>query len=306
MRASGMRGEVMVDFVVDIEGRVRNAYVVRSLNPSFDDAALEAVRQWKFEPGQIGERPVPTHMQAPLIFALDFTSSGGRGPMSERKKGDLSKLPEEFQYDTPPQPRGTVRVVYPYALLRAQKTGKAVVRYIVGSDGRVAKAEMGESSAPEFGFALRAAVECFTFEAALKGGRPCMAFEGFQQEFNRDESWQLVSDEDIALLRREEKKPDSILTLRDLDAPPVPLSRRPPHFPLSAKDTTGQAVIEFLIDEEGRARLPRIVSATDDGFGYAAVQSVASWRFEPPTRGGKAVVVRAQIPITFSPPAKAK
>jgi TonB family protein len=302
MRASGMRGEVVVDFIVDIEGRVRNPYVVRSLNPSFDDPAIDAVRQWKFEPGRVGDRPEPTHMQVPIIFQLDETYDGGKGPMAERRRGDLSKLPEDYRYDTPPKPQGTVRVVYPYALLRAQKTGKAVVRYIVGKDGRVAGAEIGpDSTAPEFGLALRAAVECFTFEPALKAGQPCLAVEGFQQEFNRDFQWGLVSDEDVALLRREEKKPETILTLRDLDTAPAPLSRRPPRFPVAVagKQPTGEALIEFLIDEEGRARLPRIISATDDAFGYAAVQSVASWRFEPPTRGGKPVLVRAQIPITF-------
>ena len=54
MRASGMRGDVLVDFVVDSEGRVTRAYVVRSLNPAFDEPALEAVRRWKFEPGRKG------------------------------------------------------------------------------------------------------------------------------------------------------------------------------------------------------------------------------------------------------------
>lgn len=302
MRASGMRGEVVVDFIVDIEGRVRNPYVVRSLNPAFDDPAIDAVRQWKFEPGRVGDRPEPTHMQVPIVFQLDETYDGGTGPMTAGRRSDLSKLPEDYRYDTPPKPRGTVRVVYPYALLRAQKTGKAVIRYAVGRDGRVVGAEIGpETTAPEFGLALRAAVECFTFEPALKAGKPCLALQGFQQEFNRDFAWALVSAEDVALLRREEKKPETILTLRDLDAPPAPLSRRPPRFPVAAvgKYAAGEALIEFLIDEEGRARLPRVVSATDDAFGYAAVQSVAQWRFEPPTRGGKPVVVRAQIPIAF-------
>ena len=302
MRASGMRGEVVVDFIVDIEGRVRTPYVVRSLNPSFDDPAIDAVRQWKFEPGRVADRPKPMHMQVPIIFQLDETYDGGTGPMTEGRRGDLSKLPEDYRYDTPPKPRGTVRVVYPYALLRAQKTGKAVVRYIVGKDGRVVGAEIGkETTAPELGLALRAAVECFTFEPALKAGQPCLAMQGFQQEFNRDFVWAIVSDEDVALLRREEKMPETILTLRDLDVPPAPLSRRPPRFPLAVagKFPTGEALIEFLIDEEGRARLPRIVSATDEAFGYAAVQSVATWRFEPPTRGGKPVVARAQIPIGF-------
>ena len=309
MRASGMRGEVVVDFIVDIEGRVRNPYVVRSLNPSFDDAAIDAVRQWTFEPGRVAEQPKPTHMQVPIVFQLDETYEGGQGPLTEGRRPDLSKLPEAYRYDTPPKPRGTVRVVYPYALLRAQKTGKAVIRYVVGPDGHVVEAQIGtETTIPELGLALRAAVECFTFEPGLKGGKPCLALQGFQQEFNRDARWALVSDEDTALLRREEKKPQTILTLRDLDAAPVPLSRQPPQFPLAAvgKSPTGEAMIEFLIDEEGRARLPRIVSATDDAFGYAAVQSVATWRFEPPTRGGKPVVVRAQIPITFGGPKSGK
>jgi len=60
--------------------------------------------------------------------------------------------------------------------------------------------------------------------------------------------------------------------------------------------TTGEAVIEVLVDEDGHAWLPRIVSATDEAFGYAAVQA-AAWWFEPPMAGGKPVVVRARVPF---------
>ena len=61
----------------------------------------------------------------------------------------------------------------------------------------------------------------------------------------------------------------------------------------------GETLIEILVDEEGRARLPRILSASDEAFGYAAVQGVAAWRFDPPKRGGRPVVVRVQIPFSF-------
>lgn len=308
MRASNMRGEVLVDFIVDIEGRVRNAYVVRSLNPSFDDPAVEAVRQWRFEPGRVGDRPVNTHMQVPVIFTLDDTMDGGHGPMTENRKADQSKLPEQFRYDTPPRPIGTVRAVYPYALLKAKKEGKAVVRFIIDQKGRVVQSDLGESAAPELGRALQAAVECFTYEPAIKAGKPGMAVQAFMQEFNRDETWMIVSSEDLDLLRREEKKPETILLPGALDKKLTPLSQRPPRFPLSVKEETirGATVIEFLVDEEGRARLPRIVSATEEGFGYAAVQAISAWRFEPPTRGGRPVVVRVQVPITFGPPAADK
>ena len=308
MQASGMKGEVLVDFDVDIEGRVRNAFVVRSLNPSFDDSALDAVRQWRFEPGTMNGRPVHTRMQVPIVFSLEnpigsgMDFGGGEGPLETRQKANLAKLPEEFRYDTPPHPIGTVRPVYPYGLLREGKEGRAVVRFMIGPSGRVEFAQVNEATAPEFGAALLAAIECFVYEPALKAGRPSSALVGFEEEFNRDENRQLVGADDLDLLRREKKKPRSIVSLRDVDAPLTPISRRPPRFPLSVKPdvTAGRAMIEFLVDEEGRARLPRMVEATDDAFGYAAIQGIATWRFQPPTRGGRAVVVRVRQPMEFS------
>ena len=299
MRANGMRGEVLVDFVVDHEGRVRNAHAVRSLNPSFDDSAVDAVEKWRFEPGRAGEKPVSTQMQVPIVFEL---SGGGQGPLEAKGKADLSKLPEAYRYDTPPKPLGTVRPVYPYELLKAAKTGKADIGFIIGTSGRVVQIVPGAASAPAFSRALAAAIEHFVFEPAIKAGRPAPAVLRFSQDFDRGDSWRLVDDDDLALLRREEKKPESIVTkLGELDGPLVPRSRRPPVFPCSAPEgvTSGSARIEFLVDEEGRARLPRIVSSTHEAFGYAAVQSIASWRFEPPKRGGRSVVVRVEIPVAF-------
>jgi TonB family protein len=308
MQASGLRGEVVVDFLVDIEGRVRNAYAARSLNPAFDDPAVDAVRQWKFQPALAGGRPVPMRMQVPIVFTLEGVSEGGAGPLSEVRKRDLSKVPEAFRYDTPPKPRGTVLAVYPYELLRARQKGKASVVYVVDERGRVVRADVREATAPEFGRALQAAVECFVFEPAIKAGKPGPALEGFLQEFNEDRGWQLVSDDDRALLRREDKRPETILALKDLDTPPVPRSRRPPRFPVSvpAAVVKGEAIVEFIIDEEGRARLPRIVSSSEAAFGYAAVQAVAAWRYEPPTRGGRAVAVRVGIPFNFGEEPAAK
>jgi TonB family protein len=301
MRLSRMRGEVVVDFLVDLEGRVRNAYVVRSLNPAFDEPALEAVRRWRFEPGRIGARPVTTHMQVPIVFQLDELAGGGHDGIEVNRKPDLSKLPEELRYDTPPRVTGTVRPVYPFSALAAGRQGKATVTYLLNEKGRVIDTKILSADAPEFGAALLAAIEQFTYEPALKGGRPGKALMSFRQEFSRDEGWQLVSDRDLSLLRREQKKPASIVTLRELDAPLQPRSQRPPKFPLSqiGKTTHGEAVIEFIVDEEGRARLPRVISASAEAFGYAAVQGVASWQFEPPMRGRRAVAVRVQVPVVF-------
>ena len=70
MRRAGIAGEVVVDFIVDTNGDVQNAYALRSSQREFEAAAVAAVSKWKFKPGRKGGRDVPTHMQVPIVFTL--------------------------------------------------------------------------------------------------------------------------------------------------------------------------------------------------------------------------------------------
>jgi len=70
MIQSGMNGEVLVDFIVDTSGAVRNATAVRSTNREFEASAVEAVSKWRFRPGMKANRAVFTHMQVPIEFNL--------------------------------------------------------------------------------------------------------------------------------------------------------------------------------------------------------------------------------------------
>ena len=74
MRRAGIAGEVLVDFIVDSNGDVRNAYAVRSSQREFEAAAVQAVSKWKFRPGKKGGRNVNTHMQVPIVFTLNEES----------------------------------------------------------------------------------------------------------------------------------------------------------------------------------------------------------------------------------------
>ena len=80
LRLLGVQNEVLVDFVVDTTGRVRNAFVVRSAHPGFSERALEAVRQWVFTPGVKDYHPVFTHMRVPVRFQLTDVHTGPRPP----------------------------------------------------------------------------------------------------------------------------------------------------------------------------------------------------------------------------------
>jgi TonB family protein len=67
-RAAGIVGVVMAEVVIDLTGSVVDARVVRSI-PMLDEAALTAVRTWKFEPTLVSGRPVPVRMVLSVNFS---------------------------------------------------------------------------------------------------------------------------------------------------------------------------------------------------------------------------------------------
>jgi TonB family protein len=64
---AGARGIVIVEVTIDVDGTVRDARVLRSI-PMLDAAALEAVRQWRYEPTTIDGKTVPVIMTVPVAF----------------------------------------------------------------------------------------------------------------------------------------------------------------------------------------------------------------------------------------------
>jgi TonB family protein len=68
----GIEGVVEVSFSVSIDGTVNDVTVV-SAEPAdvFNQAAIAAVRRWKYEPKTVNGTPVEAHMQLSLEFKMD-------------------------------------------------------------------------------------------------------------------------------------------------------------------------------------------------------------------------------------------
>jgi periplasmic protein TonB len=62
-------GNVVIEATIGADGKVRNARVLRSIS-LLDQAALEAVRQWEFEPSRINGGAVAVTMVIVVTFAL--------------------------------------------------------------------------------------------------------------------------------------------------------------------------------------------------------------------------------------------
>jgi protein TonB len=70
MHRQGLAGEVLVDFIVDTDGRVRNARSIKSSRREFEESAVAAVGKWRFIPGRKNSHAVLAHMQVPILFTI--------------------------------------------------------------------------------------------------------------------------------------------------------------------------------------------------------------------------------------------
>jgi TonB family protein len=65
--AAGIQGNVLAEIVVNEAGLVTEAKIVRSI-PMLDEAALQAVQNWRFEPATVDGRSVPVRMTVTVNF----------------------------------------------------------------------------------------------------------------------------------------------------------------------------------------------------------------------------------------------
>jgi TonB family protein len=70
-REARIQGVVIVEAVVDREGRVGSVRVLKSLPMGLDEAAVEAVRQWRFRPATRSGEPVPVYYVLTVNFRLE-------------------------------------------------------------------------------------------------------------------------------------------------------------------------------------------------------------------------------------------
>lgn len=68
-REAGVEGTVVVQALVDIDGRVRDVKVTRSI-PMLDQTALTCVRQWTFKPAMRSWDPVASWVEVKVPFLL--------------------------------------------------------------------------------------------------------------------------------------------------------------------------------------------------------------------------------------------
>ena len=91
-RESGIQGQVICQFIVDISGVIKNVVVVKSVDPSLDAEAIRVIKKIpKWIPAEQGGKKVNLKRFLPINFILDDESSTTFVPSKEFYKNVDSK-----------------------------------------------------------------------------------------------------------------------------------------------------------------------------------------------------------------------
>lgn len=71
MQRDKIEGTVVLVFVLDERGRVKDVKAESSSHPSFERPAMDAVRQWVFEPAVKDGKSVRARIRQPIRFRLN-------------------------------------------------------------------------------------------------------------------------------------------------------------------------------------------------------------------------------------------
>jgi len=276
------------------DGTTADPVILACTHVEFVAPALAAVTTLHYTPRMQGDLPLASDTEGELKYDLlpkdaagdlaanHITTPAGAGPSAHFS------------------PRFVVDPVWPTEDLLKGQGGNATIAYTVGKEGVPHDITVTAASAPEFGAAAAAAVAMTVFTNPTLDGHSVEA--ALQQRF--DFTPGTPDDPNARLVAAVQA--NQVGGSKGLDQRLRPLYRVAPEYPEALKSQgrpAGQATVDFIIDREGRCRLPRTVSASAPEFGWAAVAAVSQWVFAPPQRGGQPTDVRVRIPFEFKPPA---
>jgi len=68
-RQAHVEGQVTIEALIDTNGKLTNMMVI-SGPPLLQQAAIDSLRTWKYQPGYLNEKPIPTKTSITVNFRL--------------------------------------------------------------------------------------------------------------------------------------------------------------------------------------------------------------------------------------------
>jgi hypothetical protein len=203
-----------------------------------------------------------------LAVAETWKTNGPTGSFDVKVSGAEAPAPVLTTVDVVPKSGLKPNAEFPSSM--DDFVGEAMVWVdftVTAPEGKARNVTVLKATHPEFGEALVAATEAGDFVPATKLGTPVAATISLERPFDTHAMPGPKAKQHEQMLTLLETSPEKIVTAKKLDAPLKPVVQRAPGFPGSAKSEDGTAVVEVIIDKDGRVLMPKIISASQPSLG---------------------------------------
>jgi len=178
--AKEIQGMTVLAMVIDANGIPAHIQILHTHGEAFDEASITAVKQSKFEPGKLEDKPVPVWIDVRVVFRANRSQAVPQILITERDLSapDASKFVDKHHNPlpyTPPYPIHTVDADFADPFAAHPYVQVAIVSVMVGADGLPENVQLRRG----LGFGLdkkaEAAVWHYRFFPATQKGKPIAA-----------------------------------------------------------------------------------------------------------------------------------
>lgn len=184
-------GEVTLAVGRDAAGNPTDVLPIEATHPAMADAAVEAIKQWRFEPidesGLLNRAPVLLRVSFSYEGVIFMFSNLAGEAVAHAERSDrpmtvrnAAALPE------PPKPVSQPMPGYPRTLANQSLEGEARVTFYIDAEGRVRLPRVLEASTPEFGEAAVSAVANWRYETPRVKGAPVVVTDQWSFKFKKN------------------------------------------------------------------------------------------------------------------------
>jgi len=316
-RKAGVEGVVILEATTDTYGGVAKVKVLRSI-PLLDQAAIDALKQWVYEPVIVDGKPVPMTFTVTVQFKLDDkkpevggvvggiyggveggVQGGGTGGVEGGVAGGVSGQDlKAFEKGAvravgkiePPKLLKEVAPVYPEIARQAQVEGTVILEIKADEQGHIVDVRVLHSI-PLLDMSAIEAVKQWKYEPLVIDGKPRPVIFTVTVRFLLDSGFK----KDVL-----KKFAAGAIRAEGEIQPPQLLKEVTPVYPEAARqaEVQGTVILAVKANEEGRI-VDAVVLRSIPLLDQAALDAVKQWVYEPKIIDGKAAPIVFTVTVRF-------
>ncbi len=166
-RAEKVEGVVILGVRTDVYGRVERVMIYRSITPLLNESAVDAVKQWVYEPLIVDGKPEPAVFTVTVRFKLNGDENRDKD-IEEISKGAV-RAKDQI---APPKLIKKVDPVYPEEARAEGVQGVVILEILTDKEGKVVGVKILKSESSLLNKAAVDAVKQWEYEPLVLKGKP--------------------------------------------------------------------------------------------------------------------------------------